>query len=266
MSRTTILRHLDKLFPHMNHEEENNTQDKSALFSAIIKAVAETKDILADSNNPFHKSKYASLSAHLSALKPIFAKHKLGIIQFPVSRSGYGDKSEWAIGVNTVIIHENGTSISNECVIPCDSDTNGQDAGSIITYLRRYGLASVAGVATDDDDAEASRVAKTAYKAQAKPQTASQPTPQPNIQQAIPQANGTIDPSMTLPFGKSKGLAIGDIGIDDLKYWATVWEPRPYEKTGRVSQKDTNLKATAVALYQNATGEQEPAEEDGVPF
>ena len=29
----------------------------------------------------------------------------------------------------------------------------GQHAGAIITYLRRYALATLAGVATDDDDA-----------------------------------------------------------------------------------------------------------------
>ena len=58
-----------------------------ALFGALVKAIAETQNVVADAQNPFHKNSYATLGAHLNAIKPIFAKHGLAIIQFPIGGS-----------------------------------------------------------------------------------------------------------------------------------------------------------------------------------
>jgi hypothetical protein len=243
---------------------------RSELFAAIAKSLFETKDIAPDSNNPFHKAKYASLSAHLNYIKPIFAKNGLGILQFPTSASdsfwsGAERKNIGAVGIKTIIIHKNGESIEESCVIPIDTDTTGQQAGALLTYLRRYALASVAGVATEDDDAEFDRQVKTVA-----PKQYVAPKPVANYITGLtaPEpASGDIDPSIPVPFGNNKGTPIGELGGNDLAYWATKWEPRPYEKTGRVTAKDAKLKATAVALYSNSQGpQQEPETSDEVPF
>ena len=245
---------------------------RSELFAAIAKSLFETKDIAPDSNNPFHKAKYASLSAHLNYIKPIFAKNGLGILQFPTSASdsfwsGAERKNIGAIGVQTIIIHKNGESIEQSCVVPIDTDTTGQQAGALLTYLRRYALASVAGVATEDDDAEFDRQVKSVAP---KPYVASKPVAQAPVQSApsfSEPSSGDIDPSIPVPFGNNKGTPIGELQGNDLAYWATKWEPRPYEKTGRVTAKDAKLKATAVALYNNTQGpQQEPETSDEVPF
>jgi hypothetical protein len=254
-------------------EENNNNEKRSELFSAIAKALFETKDIAPDSTNPFHKNKYASLSAHLNYIKPVFAKNGLAIVQFPTSSTeaySWGckdDKHIGAIGIKTIIIHKNGESIEQSCVLPIDVGTSGQQAGALLTYLRRYALASVAGIATDDDDAEYDRVVKssttTKYIPTAKPQ-ASAPAQAP----AEPISAGDIDPSLVIPFGNNKGKSIGELGLNDLSYWATKWEPRPWEKTGKVSPKDAKLKATALALFENMQNNSASAEEtsDEVPF
>lgn len=65
---------------------------------------------------------------------------------------------------------------------------------------------------------------------------------------------GAEESAMLIPFGKNKGKTLGDLGIDDLKYWATVWEPKPWEKTGKVGPKDMKLKAAANAIYAARTG------------
>ena len=39
-----------------------------------------------DATNPFLKSKYASLGAVIQASRPILAKHKLSLVQFPDQR------------------------------------------------------------------------------------------------------------------------------------------------------------------------------------
>jgi hypothetical protein len=242
---------------------DNTNTNKPKLFAALVKAIAETTDVHADATNPFHRNKYATLQAHLKTIKPIFAKHGLAIIQLP--SSGY----EKEVGVCTIIIHESGESIQHSVHVPAGDNMTGQQAGALISYLRRYALAAAAGIATEDDDAESDRVVRMApaagsttkfiagpaYSAPA-PQQASQPV----------QASNDIDPTIVLPFGKNKGQTIGSVGLDDLKYWATAWEPRPYEKTGKVTAKDAKLKATAVALYEMATSGSSSESQDEVPF
>jgi hypothetical protein len=242
---------------------ENNNTNKPKLFAALVKAIAETTDVHADATNPFHRNKYATLQAHLKTIKPIFAKHGLAIIQLP--SSGY----EKEVGVCTIIVHESGESIQHSIHVPAGENMTGQQAGALISYLRRYALAACAGIATEDDDAEADRVVRTATQASAPapkfipgPAAASTPTPTA----VVSTGRADIDPSIVLPFGKNKGQAIGSVGIDDLKYWATSWEPRPFEKTGKVTAKDAKLKATAVALYELASSGSSEETQDEVPF
>jgi hypothetical protein len=259
-------------------KDDTSAQDnskKAELHSALIKAIGETKDIVADSNNPFHKSKYASLSAHLSAIKPIFAKHNLAIIQFPCSSSTLFGEAESGIGVKTIVIHSNGASLEASCIIPVEKGASGQQAGAIISYLRRYSLASVAGVATEDDDCEIDRISRpvsqnstTKYIPNpnaSKPAQVSGNAPAPANAPVVPSSAGDIDPSIPVPFGNNKGTPVGELSLNDLTYWATKWEPRPYEKTGKVTAKDAKLKATAVALYEMASSGQSEGS-DEVPF
>jgi hypothetical protein len=119
------------LFPNQNNMNQNTPEQQVALNKALIKVLAETKDIIADSTNPFHKNKYASLSAHLDALKPLFAKHGLGILQMPI-----GDMD--SVGVRTIIIHIEGGSVSADALVPAEKGLSGQNAGSLYSYLRRY--------------------------------------------------------------------------------------------------------------------------------
>lgn len=256
---------LDILFKYHSHTTptmENTNTNKPKLFAALVKAIAETTDVHADATNPFHRNKYATLQAHLKTIKPIFAKHGLAIIQLP--SSGY----EKEVGVCTIIIHESGESIQHSVHVPAGDNMTGQQAGALISYLRRYALAAAAGIATEDDDAETDRVARpAAVQASAPkfipgPAAASAPTPAA----VVSTGRADIDPSIVLPFGKNKGQTIGSVGIDDLKYWATSWEPRPYEKTGKVTPKDTKLKATAVALYELATSGSSEETQDEIPF
>lgn len=260
-----------KFMPYENIMNTNETQKE--LFSSLVKVIAETKDIHADSTNPFHRNKYASLGAHLSGLKAIFAKHGLAVLQFPVSDSNGG------VGVNTTIIHESGQKIGFTICLPqpteegVDKDGKafrktgftGQQAGAIVSYLRRYALASVSGVATEDDDAEVDRIASGGQSVKSVNYIPNKTAAVVHQQVAQPSADGDIDPSLVVPFGRSKGQPIGSLSKDDLRFWAETWEPRPYEKTGKVTKKDANLKATAVALY-GGSAPKAASQDDDVPF
>lgn len=67
-----------------------------------------------------------------------------------------------------------------------------------------------------------------------------------------PAAGTGADP--VIPFGNNKGKTISQLSERDLDYWANKWEPRPWEKTGKVSPKDAALKSAAQAQWSALKG------------
>src|SRR5215831_15341904 len=73
--------------PRRHYEEKTMTKSESIthLAAALAKAQAEMPVAAFDATNPFLKSKYATLGAVIQASRPILAKHKLSLVQFPVN-------------------------------------------------------------------------------------------------------------------------------------------------------------------------------------
>lgn len=242
----------------------NTQENQIALNKALVACIAETQDIVADSKNPFHKNQYASLSAHLSALKPIFAKHGLAVLQFPI-----GDSE--SVGVRTIILHKDGGSISSDALVPSEKGMSGQNAGALYSYVRRYSLASVAGCATEDCDAETDRIAKSSKEVVTLGTTkTSKYIPNPNAK-AVPAS------SLVVPFGDAKGVPLSELPIKsedrskkcaDLNYWANAWQPKPFGDNPNPSPKDLAIKAEAKRLWDIAQGvaPSEPQAQDEIPF
>lgn len=101
-----------------------------------------------DSENPYFKSRYSSLGAIINHINKHAPKHGLSWVQFPVT--GY---EGMRIGVKTIILHESGESLESDFTIAFVGTKNpAQEAGAIITYLRRYGLAAAFGLYADEDN------------------------------------------------------------------------------------------------------------------
>ena len=122
----------------------NKSDSIKELATALCKAQAEMSGAAKDANNPFFKSKYADLGAVVKAVKEPFSNNGLSYSQFPIML-------ENKVGVETILMHESGEWISGELVLPMTKQ-DPQAAGSAITYARRYGLQSVAGIPSEDDD------------------------------------------------------------------------------------------------------------------
>jgi hypothetical protein len=58
------------------------------------------------------------------------------------------------VTVETVLMHSSGEWMSSVAAAPL-SKPDAQGVGSAITYLRRYSLAAIAGIAQEDDDGQA---------------------------------------------------------------------------------------------------------------
>ena len=137
------------------------------LATALAKAQAEMPVAVFDATNPFLKSKYASLGAVIQSSRPILAKHKLSLVQFPISgpnlglgNGGTGKTGGDAcpttdmVGIESILAHESGEFIAERISIPLTEEkgkSKVQSAGSTLTYLRRYSWASILGMYSDED-------------------------------------------------------------------------------------------------------------------
>jgi hypothetical protein len=169
----------------------NKSESITHLAAALAKAQAEMPVAVLDATNPFLKNKYATLGSVITASRPVLAKHKLSLVQFPISGgSGTGEvrqlsqdaphpasghllpraekgieaerekaaqqprpTGEW-IGVESILTHESGEFIAERILISL-TDEKGksrvQAAGSVLTYLRRYSWAAILGMYADED-------------------------------------------------------------------------------------------------------------------
>ena len=127
----------------MDHSPEINE-----LATALAKAQASIKTALKTSDNPFFKSKYADLATVSEACLAALNSNGLSVVQG--GEQSDGDR----IPVTTLLLHTSGQWISSTITMkPVKADPQG--IGSCITYARRYGLAAICGVVTDDDDGNA---------------------------------------------------------------------------------------------------------------
>jgi NAD-specific glutamate dehydrogenase len=116
---------------------------------ALAKAQGDIESAQKDSANPFFKSKYADLASVWDACRAPLAKNGLAVIQFPRADGN-------VVTVETRLVHSSGQWIEGELTAVAKDD-GPQSIGSIVTYLRRYSLQSIVGVAPEDDDGNAAQ-------------------------------------------------------------------------------------------------------------
>lgn len=114
------------------------------LAEALAKAQAEIKGATKDSDNPFFKSKYADLESVWEACRTALTNHGIAVIQGPHA-------SGQTLFVTTMLLHSSG-EWARSTLSTTLKDQSPQVVGSATTYLRRYGLSAMAGVAPKDDD------------------------------------------------------------------------------------------------------------------
>ena len=124
--------------------------DIGALAEALSKCQGEFTSVKKGASG--HGYNYADLQSVLESAYPITSKHGISIVQLNVSKM-LGNTP--LVGVKTVICHTNGGYMSGEVYMPTvktKMNSLVQMAGVSITYLRRYGIQSVLGLSTTDND------------------------------------------------------------------------------------------------------------------
>ena len=120
------------------------SSNTNEIAAALAKAQGEIKIAIKDSNNPFFKSKYADLVTIVKASRDALSKNALAVIQ------GLSAKDQdWIL--ETRLEHSSGQWYETDFPIYIKEKTS-QAIGSAVTYGKRYSLAAIIGVVSDDED------------------------------------------------------------------------------------------------------------------
>lgn len=156
---------------------------------ALVKAWAAIEPATKDAVNPHFKNEYSSLGAVLEAIRAAFLPNKLCLIQSCEQSDDAG------VSVTSTALHESGEWVSCVVRVPLEK-ASAQGVGSAISYGRRYGAGALAGLWSEGDD---DGTTATQYQRPAKA-----------------HSNGKGAADKVMPFGKSKGSRLGDLGNDVL--------------------------------------------------
>jgi hypothetical protein len=185
--------------------EIKRSESIAALAAALSKAQGEFAAARFDAVNPFLKNRYASLGSIIEAAKPVMAKNSLSVAQ-PVTCDGT------AVSVITLLMHESGEWIESVMSLPLVEErgkSQAQAAGSVITYLRRYALASVLGMYADADTDGSQDEQKKTAKSEPSPKSA--PPADPDQIAAELGFAPKAQPAMTLEDAKLEKASDGTV-------------------------------------------------------
>lgn len=174
------------------------------IAAALAKAQGQMEGAVKDAANPFFKSKYADLASVWDACRKPLTDNGLAVVQSP-SADGL------RVSVDTLLTHTSGQWMRGTVSVTAKEDSP-QAVGSCITYLRRYALQSFAGVAPEDDDAEAaegrSRTQSRAYVVEAPREARSPDGDGPNQH----EPRGVL-PSATKQAGSEPAESLSPTGV-----------------------------------------------------
>jgi hypothetical protein len=119
-------------------QPEGHAMSEDTLDAALARAQAGMQHPKKTKTNPHFKSDYADLADVLNAVRPALNAEGIAVVQSVEA------------GELVTELRRNGESIRS--AIPLNLDVKPQELGSQLSYLRRYALSAIAGVASESDD------------------------------------------------------------------------------------------------------------------
>ena len=115
------------------------------LAQALINVQRQLQPATKDANNPFTKSRYATLNSVMDSCRDALLSNNIWLCQYPVpAEPGY-------LGLVTKLTHaESGQWQSSLAVVPLPK-ADPQGVGISMTYMRRYALSAMLGIVTEED-------------------------------------------------------------------------------------------------------------------
>ena len=166
------------------------------LATALAAAQAKFPAAPKTGKNPFLKNEYATLDDIIGAVRGPLGAHGLSFVQL-LGSNGEG------MTLRTILLHKSGQMLDSVVTIGASGPEKGinalQSAGKAITYMKRYTLGAMLGVATDGDTDGNGADKATKKQPQRKPAPKKAPTPAPD--KATPADTLDDTPTISNPPG-----------------------------------------------------------------
>lgn len=216
-----------------------HSEQLNELADALAKAQAKMDGAKKDSTNPHFKSKYADLESVWDACRGPLTAEGLSVLQ-PVSAQGT------KVVVTTMLLHKSGQWLASDLEMTAQQNTP-QAVGSVITYGRRYGLSSMAGIAPEDDDGNEGS------------QRGQQPPPPPQRQSAPPtQPKPQPAPKKEWDYAKAISAVSGMKEHVGEKTYREILGRHGYEKANEIKTREEMTK-----VYNDLATEAQRLKESG---
>jgi hypothetical protein len=132
--------------------DPNRSPEVDKLISALAKAQGaicapernKTVKVTPRSGGASYSFKYATLNGIIEAIRKSFSDNGLWFTQVLAFTDHY-----W---ITTTIWHESGQFIRSEVPLIINDVGNNQQFGSALTYMKRYALSALCGIAAEEDD------------------------------------------------------------------------------------------------------------------
>ena len=124
----------------------------TGLAKAMLDVQKKLQPAIKDSYNGFTQSKYATLNSVMEACSEVLIDAGIWVTQYPVPVEG----DSVLLGLVTKLVHAESGEWQESLIVMPLAKADPQAYGSALTYARRYGLSSMVGLVTEDDDANTS--------------------------------------------------------------------------------------------------------------
>ncbi len=166
---------------------QSHSEGLNELAAALVVAQAAFPNIDMDGTGQVGQNrnyKYATLAHIIKTVTPVLTANGIAVVQT------CEPASPGALRVTTTLLHKSGQFLEGTLEMPGGSTP--QQAGSAMTYARRYSLAAILGVAADEDD-DGAQASQPRRQQPARARTEPEPAQQRAIQDgpAVPHKYAT---------------------------------------------------------------------------
>jgi len=199
----------------------SHSPELDQLATALALAQGSMQGAVKDRTNPAFKSSYADLASTWDACRVALSTNGLAVSQHP------GRLEDGSVTVTTMLLHRSGQHITSVCsALPRDASP--ASVGSVVTYLRRYGLAAAVGVSPEDDDGQAGNQPAAPY-------APAQRVPAP-VQRVADALGGRVESVERI------APALSSVDPSCPTCSGTMWDNRPKKASGDANPKSPDFK------------------------